>query len=161
MPRQLQAPEKELRFTRSGQATGFWIAAAMLAAASITLVACGYYRHLNPALPHPAWAFLPLLLAYAATRTAIRLTRHAYLILTPLGIEIFPFFKPAEAMRLVTWGEIHDAEVDGELTMLTLHHDAAKSSGIHLSLKPIRPDKLPLLIQALAGRIPRPAPAVS
>lgn len=159
MPRPLQAPEKELRFTRSGQAPVFWVAAAVLAGIAITLTTCGLYRMQNPDLPHPAWAALPLLLAVAATRTAVRLTRHAYLILTPLGIEIFPFFQPETSMRLIAWSEIHTAEVDGNLTLLTLHHDAAKSSGIHLSLKPIRSDKLPLLVQALAGRIRPPATA--
>jgi hypothetical protein len=159
MPRQVQAPARELRFTRSGQAPAFWVAAAVLAAAAMSLVACGLYRDVNPLLPHPAWAAIPLALAWAALRTAVRLTRHAYLILTPLGLEIFPFFRPATTMRLVTWAEIHSAEVDGELTRLTLHHNAEKSSGIHLSLKPIRADKLPLLVQALAGRIKATPPA--
>jgi hypothetical protein len=30
-----------------------------------------------------------------------------------------------------------------------------RTSGIHLSLKPIPADKLPLLVQALAGRLPK------
>jgi hypothetical protein len=77
------------------------------------------------------------------------------LILTPLGIEVFPFFRPANGMRLVMWQEIHAAEVDGDLTLLTLHHNAERTSGVHLSLKPIPAEKLPLLVQALAGRLPK------
>ena len=153
MPRQLKAPEKELRFTRAGQAPAFWIAAAVLASIALTLLASALYRTQNPQVPHPAWALIPLGLAFLTVRTALRLTRHAYLILTPLGIEVFPFFRPANGMRLVMWHEIHAAEVAGDLTLLTLHHNAERTSGVHLSLKPIPPAKLPLLLQALAGRL--------
>jgi len=156
MPDKIQSPEKELRFTRAGQAVPFWIAAAVLAAVAVTLLASSLYRHVNPAVPHPAWALVPLLLAWLAARVAIRMTRHAYLIFTPLGVEIFPFFKPEESMRLVLWQEIHGAEVDPGLTRLTLHHDAEKSSGIHLSLSPILRNRRVLLAKAITGRVSRP-----
>ena len=91
----VQSPEKELRFTRSGQAVVFWVASAVLTAVAVTLAATSVYRDINPDLPHPAWALIPLVLAVVAARLAVNLTRHAYLILTPLGIEIFPFFRPA------------------------------------------------------------------
>ena len=160
MPRKILAPEKELRFTRSGQAPWFWMAAAVFACVTVTLLACAVYRGVNPRPPHPAWALLPLVLAVAAARTAVRLTRHAYLILTPLGIEIFPFFRPARSMRLVSWQEIADAQIDADLTLLTLHHNAERSSGIHLSLAPIRQDLRVLLAKAVAVRVFRPATVV-
>ncbi len=153
MAGKLQSPEKELRFTRSGQAAVFWVIAAVLAAISITLLATAIYRDINPALPHPAWAVLPLLLAGVVAKMALGLTRHAYLILTPLGIEIFPFFRPAEGMRLVTWQEVAAAEVNEKCTRLTIHHNAEKSSGIHLSLTPIRADRRSLLAKAVIGRL--------
>ena len=152
----IQSPEKELRFTRSGQAALFWLAAAVLAAVGITLLATSIYREINPRLPHPAWALLPLVLAAAMAKLAVGMTRHAYLILTPLGIEIFPFFRPAEGMRLVLWQEVDHAEVDEKTTRLTLHHDAGKSSGIHLSLTPIRADRRTLLAKAVLGRLSPP-----
>jgi len=158
MPRPLQSPGKELRFTRSGQAPLFWVAAAVLASVTVTLLACAPYRAVNPLLPHPAWALVPLALAGLAARSAVRLTRHAYLILTPLGIEIFPFFRPARFMRLVTWQEIAEAEIDADLTLLTLHHDLARTSGLHLSLAPIREDRRKLLAKAVAARVSKSAP---
>ncbi|MCF7676198.1 MAG: hypothetical protein K9N23_09310 [Akkermansiaceae bacterium] len=157
MPRKLQSPEQEIRFTRSGQAPLFWVASAVLVGVAVTMVACSLYREVNPELPHPAWACLPLLLAYGSARIAIRLTRHAYLILTPLGLEIFPFFKPSQNMQLVTWNEVHEAELNPNLTLLTLHHDATKTSGIRLSLKPIQAGIRPLLARAISGRIAKPA----
>jgi len=149
----IQSPEKELRFTRSGQATLFWLAAAVLAMVGITMLATAYYRDINPQLPHPAWAIAPLGLALLLGRMATSLTRHAYLILTPMGIEIFPFLRPAQGMRMVLWQEIDHAEIDEKSTRLTLHHDAAKTSGIHLSLTPIRADRRPLLAKAILGRL--------
>ena len=152
----IQAPEKELRFTRSGQATLFWISAAVLFTVGITMLATSIYRDINPQLPHPAWALLPLAFAGVMLRVAIGLTRHAYLILTPLGIEIFPFFRPSEGMRLILWQEVNHAEVDENLTRLTLHHNSEKSSGIHLSLTPIRAECRPLLAKAIIGRVSPP-----
>jgi hypothetical protein len=156
MAGKIQSPEKELRFTRSGQATLFFVASAVTAGIGITLLATAVYRDINPRLPHSVWALLPLSIAAFLIHTAVRLTRHAYLILTPLGIEIFPFFRPAEGMRLVTWQEIHSAETDGNLRILTLHHDAEKTSGIHLSLAPIRADRRTLLAKAVIGRVSPP-----
>lgn len=149
----IQSPEKELRFTRSAQAMLFWLAAAVLGAAAITLFATSIYRETNPELPHPAWALAPLAGAIVLARLAWRLTRHAYLILTPLGIEIFPFFRPAARMVLVSWQEVDAAEVNAKRTRLTLHHDAARTSGIHLSLRPIRTDRRDLLIKVMARRV--------
>lgn len=146
------APEKELRFTRSGQAVVFWLSAAVIGAIAVTLIATSSYRDVNPRLPHPAWTLLPLACAVVLFRLAWRLTRHAYLILTPLGIEVFPFFRPGNGMQWVAWQEIASVEVNAARTRLTLHHDAAKTSGIHLSLRPIRADRRELLIKAVAGR---------
>lgn len=153
MASNIQSPQQELRFTRSGQAAGFWLAAAILAAAAVTLAATSFYRGINPHLPHPAWALAPLASAIASARLAWRLTRHAYLILSPIGIEIFPFLRPAAGMNLVVWQEIESMETDAAGKRMTLHHNAEKTSGIHLSLRPIRADRRALLVKAVAGRM--------
>ena len=155
MSDKIQSPEKELRFTRAGQAVPFWIASAVLAAVAVTLLASSIYRDINPRVPHPLWALIPLVLAWLAARTAIRMTKHAYLIFTPLGVEIFPFFRPQQTMRLVLWQEIEAAEVNAGLTQLTLHHNHEKTSGIHISLSPIRKERRALLAKAITGRISR------
>jgi hypothetical protein len=155
MAGKIQSPEKELRFTRSGQAVGYWIGAAVMLTVGLTLLACAWYRDINPQLPHPLWAVLPVLLAVVFARLAARLTRHAYLILTPLGIEVFPFFRPAQTMNLISWQELADAEVDGDFTRLTLHHNVERTSGVHLSLRPIRADRRELLAKAVMGRLSR------
>jgi hypothetical protein len=147
------APEKELRFTRSGQAIWFWLTALLMVAATVVIIIAASGRITEPERIHPALAIIPLIFAWLAAKLALRLTRHAYLILTPLGIEIFPFLRPAENMQLVGWGEIADAEVDDLLRMLTLHFNAEQTAGIHLSLRPIREDLRPLLAKAILERI--------
>lgn len=149
----VEAPEKELRFTRSGQATLFWVAVAVLVSAGVTLLATSIYRDINPDLLHPLWALVPLALAVAAGRLALSLTRHAYVILTPLGVEIFPFFRPALGMQLVMWQELDHSSMSDDQNLLTLHRDSAESSGIHLSLRPIRRENRTLLAKAISGRL--------
>ncbi len=151
------APEKELRFTRSGQAVWFWLVAMILAATACVIIVMGLGRLTEPDRLHPAWAIAPLPAAWLATRTALRLTRHAYIILTPLGIEIFPFFRPADGMRMISWGEIDGAETDPSLRRLTLHFDSDQTAGIHLSLAPVRRDLRPLLAKAVLERVSPPA----
>lgn len=155
MPDKIQNPEKELRFTRAGQAVPFWVISAVLVAATLIVLAGAFYRKEDYAGPHPLWALLPLGLAWLFAKLAIRMTKHAYLIFTPLGVEIFPLFRPQKSMRLVLWQEIRDAEVDAQLSRLTLHHDAEKTSGIHISLAPIPRNSRVLLAKAISGRISR------
>lgn len=150
MAGKIQSPEKELRFTRSGQATMFWIGAAVFLVASISLLANGIERRESP-----AWALIPASLTWLCIRLALRMTKHAYLILTPMGIEIFPLFKAESSMQMVMWNEIDGAETDDALTGMTLHYNPEKTSGVHLSLRPIRKDRRALLAKAVSGRVSR------
>jgi hypothetical protein len=144
-------PQKELRFTRSRQAVAFCLLGAVSAGIGVTLVATGIYRDINPALPHPAWGVLCFILSVAAFLLAKHLTKHAYLILTPMGLEIFPFFKPSSGMQLVMWQEIVAAEVDEK--WLTLHFNEEKTAGMHLSMGPMRRKLRSLLAKAVLGRV--------
>lgn len=149
----VQSPEKELRFTRSGQAVMFWLLAAVLAGCALTLGLTSFYRDINPELPHPAWILLPMGIAIFLLRLAVRMTRHAYLILTPMGVEIFPVWRPEQGMRLVLWQEIDAVEFDELMTHMTLHFDAAKTSGVHVTLRPIRASLREALAKAVRGRV--------
>jgi hypothetical protein len=146
-------PQKELRFTRSGQAVAFCVAGAVFCGVAVTLLATAYYRDTNPELPHPAWAAPCFVLAVGAFIVARHLTKHAYLILTPMGLEIFPFFRPATGMQSVFWQEISAAEIDPREKWLTLHFNAEKSAGMHLSLSPVRKKLRTLLVKAVLSRV--------
>jgi len=146
-------PEKELRFTRAHQAIGFWIAAAVLVMAALVFLLLAPYRAENPQLPSPLWGILPLALAWLAARIAIRCTRHAYLILSPIGIEIFPFFRPDQNLQIIPWAQITAADIDDPPTLLTLHFNPEKTAGTHISLSPIPKPRRPLLTRAIRGRL--------
>jgi hypothetical protein len=115
-------PHRELRFTRAGQATGFWIAGAVLVMAALVFFLLAPHRGENPRLPHPAWGFVPLALAALSIRVAWRCTKHAYILLSPIGVEVFPFFRPEAGMQVIPWAQITGAEVDA--SRLTLHFSA-------------------------------------
>jgi len=144
-------PQKELRFTRSGQAALFCVLGAVLVGIAVTLAATGYYRFRNPAVPHSAWAAPFVVLAVATFWLARHLTRHAYLILTPMGLEIFPFYRPSKGMQMVLWQEI--SAVDADKNWLSLHFNNEKTAGMHLSMGPVRKKLRPLLVKAVTGRV--------
>ncbi|MGJ8697492.1 MAG: hypothetical protein ACSHYF_14335 [Verrucomicrobiaceae bacterium] len=149
-PKTVAEPHKELRFTRASQAQIFFVAAAV--SISLTLII-----GITAAMGHPSfhwWMTLPCALtAFFLLRLAVRCTRHAFLILTPLGIEVFPFIKPEKNLRLIYWGEIAQAEINEDKKLLTLHHNADKTSGIVVSLKPLDASNIELLNKAIQGRL--------
>lgn len=145
-------PQKELRFTRAGQAAGFGIAAAVLVMAALVFFLLTPHREENPMLPHPAWGFVPLALAALSARVAWRCTKHAYILLSPIGVEVFPFFRPEAGMQVIPWAQITGADIGP--SRLTLHFSEEKTSGIHLSLAPIARNRRELLSKAIRGRIP-------
>lgn len=149
-PKKIAEPHKELRFTRAGQAQGFMVIAAV-SFAFFLLIGLTWF------MGHPTftwWMALPFLILYALmTRLSAYCARHAYLILTPLGIEIFPLIKPHKNLNLVYWEHIIDADFDEELTALKLHFNEDQSAGIILSLNAIPTKKRPLLRRALESRL--------
>jgi|GEM_PF-597662 len=140
-PKSVVEPHKELRFTRASQAQTFWVIGAIFGVLTVLLLANWLSGH-----PSFSWWMGLISLGVAAifVRFAIQCTRHAYLILTPLGVEIFPLRKPEINLHLIYWTELADADFDEELTTLKLHYDAEKSAGVVLSLKPILEKQRPL-----------------
>lgn len=144
-------PEKELRFTRVHQARWFAILGAMSFVAGLLLALLVMFRARFPDLPSPWWSLPCFVMAWLGFRIGLRCARHAYLILSPLGVEIFPFFNPVSGMQLVPWA--HITEVEFSRHRVTLHYNAEHTAGIHLSLRPLSPLGRKLLEMALHGRL--------
>ena len=139
-PKKVCSPEKEIRFTRAAQGRLLLVLAAFFLGLSLGLLVLATQGTdmEPPRLQGHAWAaLLPLSVALVLIRFGLRCIRHAYLIFTPLGLEIFPLFRPEKYMMLVTWCEVHDLTVDLEARRLSLHYNSEKSSGVILSLSPI------------------------
>lgn len=149
-PKEVAEPHKELRFTRAGQAQTFIVVAAVALALALLLAVTWLMGHPNF---HWWMPLIPVALAVFLIRLAARCARHAYLILTPMGIEIFPLFKAEKNLNLVYWTQLEDADFDEELTTLKLHYNEKKTAGVILSLGPILEKKRPLLKKALEGRL--------
>jgi len=150
-PRKLTEPEKELRFTRSLQAYVFWGGGTVclcLAAAFGLLSWPAFMPRETPMVP--AWlALVPLVFVPAFFWVATHLTRHAFLLLTPVGVEIFPLFFPAKNFNLVFWQEIENLEVDPRRRQLTISQ--ADGGKIFVSLAPIAATQRELLASAVEG----------
>jgi len=92
-----------------------------------------------------------IVICYIMTRLGLRCTRHAYIILSPLGIEIFPFFKAKEKLQVIYWSQVADAEFSSDARNLVLHFTEEKKSGVIASLKPIPSERRYLLEEAVLG----------
>ena len=145
----MKAPENELRFTRSHQAILFWTLGLvfMLTTVGVGVLSWWQLRH-----PPPWWlALLPLALSAGAFALAWRLTRHAYLLLSPIGVEIFPFWKPVDHFQLIPWGTIGAAEFSPNDRWLTLTLSGYEDVKVILTLDPVKPAARPLLKKAVLG----------
>ncbi len=153
----MNAPEKELRFTRAQQAVVFWGLGLALLLAAVGLGVLSWWQLRRP----PPWwvSLIPLGLGVGSFALAWRLTRHAYLLLSPVGVEIFPFWKPVEHFQLLPWGSIADASFSPEDRWLTLTLAGYEDAKVILTLDPIRPKARLLLKKAVLGVMEKRASA--
>jgi hypothetical protein len=56
-------------------------------------------------------------------------------------------------MQLILWQEIDTAEIDAGKKRLTLHFNDEKTSGMHLSMRPVSRKLRSLLAKAVLGRV--------
>jgi hypothetical protein len=149
-------PHKELRFTRARQAMTFlFLGLAFVMAAIFLWVKAtpivGNAAGDEPLIRSHLWGFVPLLVAIWCFWVAAHCARHAFLILTPLGIEIFPFWFPSKNMQVVYWTEVATAHVSEDSKTLTI--DREGGGGAVVSLAPVSAKQRPLLKRAVEGRI--------
>ena len=154
-----EKPFQELRFTRSRQAVTFTTLGAVFLAVALWLGVLFWWRVTG--WLQWLWLLLPLFAAAGCFRLALHLTRHAFLLLSPIGIEIFPFFRPAQQMQLFSWGEIAHAEVTEGDRHLILTLAGYKDSKVIIGLEPIPGRARLLLRKAVEGVMVKRAQAQS
>lgn len=127
----------------------FWTLGLVLVLAAVGIGILSWWQLRQP----PPWwaALIPAGGAALALGSAWRMTRHAYLLLSPVGVEIFPLWNPVRNFQLVPWSDIAGAEftADGKWLILTLA--GYEDSKIFLTLEPIRPEPRELLKKAVLG----------
>ncbi len=153
-PQALAEPEKELRFTRSRQGVLLFLTSTLLLtiAGSIIYLAIDQWGIDEPILKGYMWiAIFPAAAGFVLLRTALHCIRHAYIILTPMGVELFPFWKPEKNLQVIYWDEITAVDISNK--NLTLHFNENHTSGVVISLAPIYSDTQLLLKKAIQGRL--------
>lgn len=142
-------PEKEIRFTRSQQARNYAVLGAILISVAATLLATVIWG--KGSSVHPLAAVPFLLLAAGVFWLSFHCARHAFIILSPVGIEFFPFVKPSQNFRVWAWSEFHHAEIIG--SQLYLHFNSEETGGAVISLRPLAARSRELLDVAIEGRM--------
>lgn len=153
-PRAVAEPEKELRFTRAAQAPLFFALAVVAFAGfvAVFILSTQDWGMSEPLLAGWWWLCVPLLLiCYGMFRVGMRCVRHAYIILSPLGVEIFPFLSPRKNLQVIYWSQVADAELTPGARQLVIHFNEEKKSGVIASLKPIPEQHRYLLEEAVLG----------
>jgi hypothetical protein len=150
-----EKPFKELRVTRSRQAVTFTTAGALFLSIAGVVAMLLWWR--VSTWTQWLWVLPPLLAAAGCFHLAVHLTRHAFLLLSPLGIEIFPFFRPAQHMQLFSWGEIARAEVTEGDRLLILTLAGYEDAKVIIGLDPVPRRARPLLRKAVEGVMERRA----
>ncbi|MBP7950258.1 MAG: hypothetical protein KA004_11425 [Verrucomicrobiales bacterium] len=138
---------KEARFTRSRHAVGM----ALLAVAFLAVSAGVFILHLQHLADPPGWgwALLPLPFAIVFFWLAWHHTRKPFLVLSRLGIEIYPVFVQEKDVHLVLWTEMECAEVTADAAWLVLTLAEPGDSRVFISLKPLLPSRRPIVAGAL------------
>lgn len=147
-------PAKELRFTRTAQATLFAIVGAVFLCVGIMLsLVTGSFYHYEGSLETLPFPLILVILPWLPTLACFWLcyycARYPYLLFSPIGIEVFPFWKPVKNFNLIEWGRVVVLEYNE--TQLILHHNAEKTSGVVLSLSPLNKKSRMLLIRTVEG----------
>ena len=145
-------PEKELRFTRSSQAVLFALLGAILFTIGVILIVTYQTADLYKweEKPFSLWIlFLPWLPVIGFIWLSLHCVKHPYLILSPIGVEIFPLWKPSQNFNLIEWGRIKIIEFAGK--KMTLHYNEEKKAGVVLTLSPLNKKSRMLLQRAMEG----------
>jgi len=152
--KEVTEPEKEIRFTRSTQGTLFFFLGIFC-----TMLCIGtlFNEYVNWGPWHASFkaywwlSLIPLIPAALFFRLGVHCVRHAYIILTPMGVEIFPFWKPEKNLQVIFWSDIDHSEFTEN--RMILHYNKEETGGVVTSLNPIGKRNYPFLQKAINGRL--------
>ena len=87
---------QEIRFTRNAQAAHFFVLALVFFCVGIALycLSLDLWKTQEPMLKQSWYGLFTLPFIALAVWAGVHLAKHAYMIFSPVGIEIFPFFYP-------------------------------------------------------------------
>lgn len=153
-PRKITEPEKELRFTRARQGLTFVAFGGIFLCITFWMWFSNTtlnWQVINEISIRLIITLILFILSLICIWVAVNCVRHAFIILTPLGIEVFPFWFPSKNLQVIYWTEIDNALVTED--MKTLEIQCEGGAKVFVALAPITVDRLPYLKRAIEGRM--------
>lgn len=151
----------EVRFTRNAQALHFFLAAIFLIVLALGLYVLGvrWGPAADPVLSRRWYGLLLIPLIALAAWTGWHCAKHAYLIFTPLGLEIFPFWFPSKNLQVFYWQELETMRLTENGRMIELIFKGEGDSRVFISTAPLDARSKELLAHAVRGVAERHAKA--
>ena len=147
---------KEIRFTRSGQSVTFFLISIGLFAIGVGVYVLSVdfgWESQPPRLDSPWWGLIALPFVVASGWLGLHLAKHAYMIFSPVGIEVFPFYKPSDNMQVLYWSEVLDVDLtdDGKMLEVTLLGEGEHRPKVIITTAPLSPNSRKLMTKTIAG----------
>ena len=144
---------QEIRFTRNAQAVHFFVLALIFFCVGIALycLSLDLWKTQEPLLKRSWYGVLTLPFIGLSVWAGVHLAKHAYMIFSPIGVEIFPFFYPSKNMQVLYWQEVEDVAItpDGKMLEVTLLSEGENK--IFIATEPLRPKSRDLLGKTIDG----------
>lgn len=146
--------QKEIRFTRNAQALHFFVLALLFfcLGAGLYLVSLDFWSVSQEPLLQQSWyglLTLPFILGFLWL--GVHLVRHAYLIFSPVGIELFPFFFPSKNMEVLYWAEVQDVRLTADKKMMEVTLTGEPERKVFVTTAPLDKASRLLLEHTLDG----------
>ena len=145
---------KEIRFTRNAQAAHFFGLALCFLCVGIGLYLLSleiWSVSREPLLKRSWYGLVVLPFVGVCVWVGMHLAKHAYMIFSPVGIELFPFFKPTKNMAVFYWSEIEDLQMtaDGKMMEVTLISEGDHTNKVFVTTAPLRKASRALLVHTV------------
>ena len=131
---------KEIRFTRNAQAAHFFIAALFFLCVGTGLYIASWdflYDSKEPLLQRSWYGLLTVPFIGISIAVGIHLAKHAYVIFSPVGIELFPFFFPGKNMQVLYWSEVRHVELSPDQRMMEVTLSSPDERKVFVATAPL------------------------
>ncbi len=144
---------QEIRFTRNAQAVPFFIAALGFLCLGFALFALSWdiWVSLEPLLDKAWYGLLVLPFVAGAAWAGWHLAKHAYMIFSPVGIELFPFFFPSKNMQVLYWNEVKEIGLTKDDAMMEVTLLGEHENKVFVTTAPLTRASRALLKRTIHG----------
>ncbi len=146
--------QKEIRFTRNAQAAHFFLLSLGCLCPGLTLCLLSlnvWSVSTGPVLENGWYALVPAPFVILFALAGVHLAKHAYIIFSPVGIELFPFFFPSKHMQVLYWSEVAGIDLAPDERLLEITLAGEPESKVFVTAAPLSRHSRSLLVKTVAG----------